>query len=464
MHELDTIARRTLDSLDGERPSITKVAARAQARKRRRNMMRVGASGLVVLLVFLGGFLLLGSPRETTVDTAARPDPRSELSPEWDVVIFLAGESTSTEIAEVTELLDVSPNIGDFEVRGQQEVYDEFVEFFEGDRELLETITVESMPISISVASDDDEAPVWFALDDLPQVETIVAATGTIPRPIRVNGDPIFEIASSRRLFLGSIAGADQDFVRCMAAEGFEVSLLDGVRFFNEDYLTSLQNGDERALAEEWGFGLFSVNLLPSSPGSARVGPQEPRGLQEGDPYYDAAFGGFFGELGLFGGGCRGEADDLWRDGERQTPFEEIWQVTDLFVMDQRVIDHYSEFSRCITDRGLSATSPLDAYEQTGDVLTDLFSNDRPRAESEAALAEEIELAIATVDCGESTTDLVSPALRPVWEEYVPDGWDDNEFHIATPGCLGNAAYDLDLTALLTVEAAEALFPDSCFE
>ena len=51
-----------------------------------------------------------------------------------------------------------------------------------------------------------------------------------------------------------------------------------------------------------------------------------------------------------------------------------------------------------------------------------------------------------------------------MWEEYVPDGWDDNEFHIATPGCLGNAAYDLDLTALLTVEAAEALFPDSCFE
>lgn len=362
MHELDTIARRTLDSFDGERPSVTKVAARAQARKRRRNTIRAAASGVLVFLLFFGGFLLLGSPGETAVDTAGRPGSRSELS------------------------------------------------------------------------------------------------------PIRVNGDPIFDVASSQRLFLGSIAGADQDFVRCMAAEGFEVSVLDGVSFFSAEYLMALQNGDERAFAEEWGFGLFSVNLLPSSPASARVGPQEPPEMSEGDPYYDAAFGGFFGELGLFGGGCRGEADDLWRDGERQTPFEEIREITDLFVLDGRVVEHYSDFSACMTALGFSVTSPLDAYEQTVDELEFVFGNDRPISERQAALVEEVELGVATVDCGESATDLVSPALRPVWEEYAPDGWDGNDFHIAAPDCLGNAAYDLDLAALLTVEATEALFPDSCFE
>lgn len=461
MHELDTIARRTVDSLDGERPTVTKVAARAQVRKRRRNTVRAGASGLLVLLIFLGGFLLLGSPRETTVDTAARPDPRSELAPEWDVVVFLDPASTPAEVAEVSDLLSASPAVNTFDVAGQQEVYEEFVEFFGGDRELLETITVESMPISISVASDNVEASIWFSLDDLPQVQTIIAATGTIPRPISVNGDPIFDIPGSRRLLLGSIAGADQDFIRCMASEGFDVSVLDGVGFFSDEYLLALQNGDERALAEEWGFGLFSVNLLPTSPASARVGPQDPPGLSEGDPYHDAAYGRFDG---LFGGGCRDDADDLWLNGERPTPDEEIREITDLFVADQRVIDHYSEFSTCMTDRGFSVTSPLDAYEQTGDVLTDLFANDRPRAESEAALAEEIELAIATVDCGQSTSDLVSPSLRPVWEEYAPNDWGGNDFHIATQACLGNAAYDLDLTALFTVEATEPLFPESCFE
>ena len=474
MYDLDTLARRSVDALHDDRPDISDIAARAEARQRRHAVTRAGAASLLAVLVIVGGFLVLGpAGGQLSVDTAARPDPRSELSPEWDVVIFLGANSTEPDVQEVIELIEESPAISDFSVSSQQDVYDEFVEFFTDDPELLSTIAVETMPIRVSVAVDDPEAPIFFALDGLAQVQTIIAETGTIPEPIRVNGDPIFDIASSRRLFLGSIAGSQQGFVRCMADEGFEVTVLDGgVGFFSVEYLQSLEDGsgggvadeflildgDERGLASEWGFGLFSVNLLPSG---AQAGPQRPPGVSEGDPYYQAAYGGF---LGIFSGGCSGDAEDLWRGSERDLPREQIREITDAFVLDQRVIGHYREFSTCMAEQGFTVTSPLDAYEQTGDRLEDLFGNNRPLDEREAALQDEIDLAVATIDCGESVRDLVSPALRPVWEEYAPDDWDDNEFHIASAECLGAGAYNFDLTQLFTVEGIETLFPDSCFE
>ncbi len=461
--DLDEVAYRATRSLGDSRPELEVIVERSELRKRRRTAARIGVACVLAAAIIAGGlFVGLGGIGSTQIETAAPPGPSNPLTAipaDRNVVVFLEAGSTEDEVLGVTEILSASSAIVDFDVSTPDEVYAEFVEFFADDTELLATIEPESMPIRISVDSNDEEDAVFAVLNELDHVSAIVSSTGQIPRPIRVHGDPIFDLAASRRLFLGSIAGSDEAFRRCMAEQGFEVPRFDShTGFFPPEYLAALNSGEDLDLAQDWGFGIFSTFLEPAA---RPIGSQNPPGISESDPYYRAAYGGL-----IFDDGCFGEAEETWRAGEvvvsRQ--LDQIRTATDAFVTDERVVEHYASWSACMTESGFAATSPLDAYEQTVDEIEELAGSNRPSNELRAALAIEIETAVATVSCGGSVSSLVSPVLREVWDEYAEDDWATAAHHIASSGCLGEEAYSFNLEDLSTIERSQALFPDGCFE
>ena len=170
------------------------VALLHQEAKRRGRLRRQVAVVGVVLLAVVGGLGItqLGdSSNSTRLDTASGGTVTSSTvsgtaatDEPWNLVVFLKSESTDAEIEEVLEVIRNTDSIEQYQVRGREEVYAEFVEAFKDEPELLATISLESMPIAIDLATTDDfPSSALEAIENLGPVRTVVASTDSILSP-----------------------------------------------------------------------------------------------------------------------------------------------------------------------------------------------------------------------------------------------------------------------------------------
>ena len=431
MLDLDTIARGATDAVAGQQPPTADLADRVNARKRRRQAF--ATTGLVVgaFVLVLGGWAMTRSSSASPLATdegavglhpLAGPNPSSP----WNVVVFLVAEASPGETANVEQILVQSDSVSDFVFVSKAETFSEFQEFFADDKELLDTIELSTMPTSFRAAVDDLDDPLLGQLIEQAGVRTIIGPDGVLPEPITVYGSPIFDRPASVQLFLASRAGYDEAFRRCMAEKGFDSQeLASGAGFWPEDYVDAIESSSDLEYAQDWGFAVVTVDQAPVPR------PADPQiDFDEDDPYYKAAFGG------LFGDGCSGEANDAWSGGERT--LNQAWDSVEgtqrKFAADLRVIEHYAEWSKCMAGKGRAASSPFDAYDQivqsfvawkTGDLIT----------REDMLKARERDLAVATVECGASSSHLVSLQLAQVWNEYAEGGWDENRYRANHADC-----------------------------
>jgi|GEM_PF-5826109 len=160
----------------------------------RRNKLRRQVSGVgIVMLLVVGGFgltQLSGRSNQTSLDTASgeassstnvpptstnQPVTASEEAEQF--VVFLRSSSTAGELDEIDIIL--SENDRDFVFVSKEDTYDEFVEYYIDDPELLDTISVETMPPSFRIEVGDSAADRLLKerLEALPQVRSVVSST-----------------------------------------------------------------------------------------------------------------------------------------------------------------------------------------------------------------------------------------------------------------------------------------------
>lgn len=442
MHELDEIASRSVAAVRGGEPGVQDLSRRAEQRHNRRQQV-VGVAGTALLFAALIGGWLLAQPSDTSIDTADGRtglngeillpfDPLSEVPAQWDVVIFLKAEATADDVEAVRLVIADDPAISDFVWWSQDQMYAEFVDTFSDDPELLDTISVNTMPTSFRIATENPQAPVFALLaeEHADVVRQIIGPDSELPQPITAFGSPIFDRRAADTLFIASRAGYDEAFRRCMADKGFEsLEPLTATGWKPEQYLAdigvTLQQRvlNDLKFAESWGFAIATTADF--------VGPRpdHPEGIDEDDPYYKAAFGG------LFGGGCEEESADVWLDGDREVSrnWEDIVEARDAFAADPRVAAHYEPWSRCMSGEGYEVRSPLDAERQSEDAF---LAFKRDGGDRDLLVADERSLARAVVGCGGSSSSLVSLQLAVVWQDYAQSGWNEDRYRANDPDCL----------------------------
>lgn len=113
-----------------------------------------------------------------------------------EFVVFMNSDAEQSQIDAIETLLQGSlgQEIGDFNFVTKEETFVEFQEFFAGDEELLQTISVETMPPSFRIRPTNVEAGAVEALgltfEARPGVRTVVFATDVI-REIQSNAERI---------------------------------------------------------------------------------------------------------------------------------------------------------------------------------------------------------------------------------------------------------------------------------
>ena len=113
-----------------------------------------------------------------------------------EFVVFMKADAEQSQLDAIETLLDESTgrDVDEWSFVSKEETFDEFVEFFAGDEELLATISVETMPPSYRIRPSDVDAGAVEALgstfETKPGVRTVVFATEVI-REIQSNADKI---------------------------------------------------------------------------------------------------------------------------------------------------------------------------------------------------------------------------------------------------------------------------------
>ncbi len=147
----------------------------------------ITAAGLsaVLLVAIVGGFML-NRPTTTPVATAegAGDVPLAEFessvsdaSESSNVVVFMRADATEDELSAVADVLDESITVSSYFFMSKEEIYEEFEEFFVDDPELLDTISVDTMPPSFRLVVDDLDDPILDQLGDLSGVRDVMLPT-----------------------------------------------------------------------------------------------------------------------------------------------------------------------------------------------------------------------------------------------------------------------------------------------
>lgn len=213
----------------------------------------------------------------------------------------------------------------------------------------------------------------------------------------------------------------------CMKEQGFTFK----PEAFGSDrpakYLTDLKDKSlpEATFAKRWGFGIAPV----SAQRDLTAMPKETSQLLldagaetvEGEagmvsPEYMRAYHGEDGRSGCFAKHTKALSDHSVQHDEFGG---QIHDAKLKFVKDQRVIDHYADWSECMKNKGTEATSPLaaqiEAKVTAGPVIVA-----KAKAKLDKIAEAEQRIASNTVSCGEKIHDLLPEQLTPVWEEYAP--------------------------------------------
>lgn len=160
------------------------------------NIWRNLALTLASVLVAMVSLTLFGASRLVAegVDNATQ---RWEGGIEF--VVFMRADAEQSQLDSIQILLDEGRGgtIDDWEFVSKEQTYNEFLEFFAGEEELLDTISVETMPPSYRVRPTDVDAGAVEALgttfDARPGVRTVVFATDVI-REIQTNAEKISRV------------------------------------------------------------------------------------------------------------------------------------------------------------------------------------------------------------------------------------------------------------------------------
>ena len=113
-----------------------------------------------------------------------------------EFVVFMNNDAEQSQIDAIDQLLGESrgQEIDDFNFVTKEETFEEFQEFFAGDEELLQTISVETMPPSFRIRPTNPDAGAVEALgttfEARPGVRTVVFASDVI-REIQSNAEKI---------------------------------------------------------------------------------------------------------------------------------------------------------------------------------------------------------------------------------------------------------------------------------
>ena len=117
------------------------------------------------------------SPGGSPTSTIQSPTPVEEAE---QLVVFLRSGATTAELDEIESIL--TSNDQDFEFVSKEATYDEFVEYYAEDPELLDTISVETMPPSFRIEIGDSVADQQLIerIESRPQVRTVVSSTDSL--------------------------------------------------------------------------------------------------------------------------------------------------------------------------------------------------------------------------------------------------------------------------------------------
>lgn len=116
-----------------------------------------------------------------------------------EFVVFMKADAEPSQLDAIEVLLEESQGqvIDEWSFVSKEETFEEFVEFFAGDAQLLETISVETMPPSYRIRPTDVNAGAVAALgstfETKPGVRTVVFATEVI-QEIQNNAEKISRI------------------------------------------------------------------------------------------------------------------------------------------------------------------------------------------------------------------------------------------------------------------------------
>ncbi len=111
-----------------------------------------------------------------------------------EFVVFMKADAEQSQLDAIEVLLEGSPEVDEWNFVTKEETFQEFTEFFADDAQLLDTISVETMPPSFRIRPTDPDAGAVEALGSTfeakPGVRTVVFATEVI-REIQNNAEKI---------------------------------------------------------------------------------------------------------------------------------------------------------------------------------------------------------------------------------------------------------------------------------
>lgn len=261
------------------------------------------------------------------------------------------------------------------------------------------------------------------------------------PRVAEIYGTPIFDDSGAVAKYLSDTEAFYDELSTCMRAEGFEyvAQEYDPATVWPEEYLRDIEAGmTEEAYAEKYGYGVAPVLALPTAaiptpdPDDPAFDPAADEAAMadleamidelpdeespEGRAYWDALDGE---------GGCTDQASEKWLKGHVTLldSTEDLEERFERFQADARVVDFYEGWAICMAGRGFGqyGGSPLEfkgAFERAIEEDYEGFM-----ANSAAIVKEEIDAAMATVECGGTVVDLLPDDLLTVWSEYSNPEW-----------------------------------------
>lgn len=161
------------------------------------NIWRNIALTIASIIVVAASLSLFGTS-QLVADGVGNATQRWEGGIEF--VVFMKADAEASQLTAIETLLEESQgsSVDEWSFVTKQETFDEFTEFFAGDEELLETISVETMPPSYRIRPTDTNAGAVEALgttfEAKPGVRTVVFATEVI-REIQQNASKISRAA-----------------------------------------------------------------------------------------------------------------------------------------------------------------------------------------------------------------------------------------------------------------------------
>lgn len=237
--------------------------------------------------------------------------------------------------------------------------------------------------------------------------ESPAATTGA------VSAEPAAELFDVRRIVLAydvELAAKAANIAQCMKDAGYDYSP-DQAERFPKEYLDDLATLDEKEYAQKWGYGVGTVHAQVPSLATSLSLTATPAAVPATTPEEIA----LRGEDGR--GGCAhkassgGDDDPSGLSASTATKRKEALQQV---ARDPRVVAHYIEWSECMKGKDFHLVSPLAAHLGFVDDIA-------AEPNTEAVAKEEINVAVASVECGQPVRVLLSSDLSDVWKEYSGD-------------------------------------------